>query len=234
MKRGDTYPSKEICLIRIGEQSNLFNGDIMIIKSDNERIIAKSRHNSLFTIRVVKSDNYGWKVTVYNVTYAHAEIAKIDDEVIVVEEGSHYDDDLIFVEKGNPDDDDYEGGNHDDLKTRSTRTPIKARWIVPLIREEIRQTPNMSNMSMKTILSIYVKDKFLTASLLQNARTTAILHVFGTPSANVPYFNGFVAELTKRDHQVVVQTKTSKEVLEMIKTNALKEEIDSKKKRVTL
>ena len=89
MKRGDTYPSKEICLIRIGEQSNLFNGDILIKKSDNERIIAKSRHNSLFTIRVVKSDNYGWKVTVYNVTYAHAEIAKIDDEVIIVEEGSH-------------------------------------------------------------------------------------------------------------------------------------------------
>ena len=42
MKYGHTYPTKEICLIRIGEQSNLFDGDIVIVKSDNERIIARS------------------------------------------------------------------------------------------------------------------------------------------------------------------------------------------------
>ena len=56
MMHGHTYTSKEICLIRIGEQSNLFDGDIVIDKSDNERIIAKSQDNNRFIIRAFKSD----------------------------------------------------------------------------------------------------------------------------------------------------------------------------------
>jgi hypothetical protein len=37
------------------------------------------------------------------------------------------------------------------------RTPIKSRWIVPLLRKEITEKPNMSNAEMKHLVSAYVK-----------------------------------------------------------------------------
>ena len=52
-------------------------------------------------------------------------------------------------------------------------TPIKSRWIVPLLLNEIAEKPNMSNGEMKHVVSAYVKEKFITSSLLQNARTMA-------------------------------------------------------------
>ena len=45
-------------------------------------------------------------------------------------------------------------------------TPIKARWLLPLINDKIADTPNMSNREMRNLLSDYIRPKFLTASLL--------------------------------------------------------------------
>ncbi len=53
------------------------------------------------------------------------------------------------------------------------RTPIKLRWIDPLLLNDIAEEPNMSNAEMKHVVSGYVKEKFITSSLLQNARTMA-------------------------------------------------------------
>ncbi len=52
-------------------------------------------------------------------------------------------------------------------------TLIKSRWIVPLLLNEITEKPNMSNANMTHFVSAYVKEKFITSSLLQNARTMA-------------------------------------------------------------
>ena len=100
MMHGHTNPSKEICLIRIGEQSNLFDGDIMIDKSDNERIIAKSRNNNRFMIRAFKSDQDCWKVTAYNVNYTFKEEeTKVDSDIVDIDvqegtaDGNYLDDD---------------------------------------------------------------------------------------------------------------------------------------------
>ncbi len=65
------------------------------------------------------------------------------------------------------------------------RTPIKSRWIVPLLLNEIVEKPNMSNVEMKHVVSVYVKKKFITSSLLQNARTMAKDEIFGDPATNV-------------------------------------------------
>jgi hypothetical protein len=211
MMHGHTYPSKEICLIRIGEQSNLFDGDIMIDKSDNERIIAKSRSNNRFMIRAYKSDVDCWKVTGYNVNYTlKEEEMKVDSDIVDID-----------IQEGTVDGIDIDDDTSSFVKTRNARTPIKARWIVPLIKDTIRETPNMSNKYMKTLLSTYVKDKFLTVSLLQNARTAAIVHVFGTPTENVPYINMFVDELSTRGHDTKAEMKSAKEVHQLIKVRRL-------------
>ncbi len=64
-------------------------------------------------------------------------------------------------------------------------TPIKSRWIVPLLLNEIKEKPNMSNAEMKHVVSTYVKEKLITRSLLQNARTMARDEIFGDPATNV-------------------------------------------------
>jgi hypothetical protein len=54
------------------------------------------------------------------------------------------------------------------VKAVLQRTPIMSRWI---LLNEIVEKPNMSNAEMKHVVSAYVKEKFITSSLLQNART---------------------------------------------------------------
>ena len=69
------------------------------------------------------------------------------------------------------------------------QTPIKSRWLVTLLLHEIGQTPNISNKRMKNVSSLYIKDKFLTNSLLQNAKKTKqrlICLVFLTSMCSTP------------------------------------------------
>ncbi len=65
------------------------------------------------------------------------------------------------------------------VKAVRQRTPIKSRWIVPSLLNEIAEKPNMSNADMKHVVSTYVKEKFITSSLLQNSRIMARDEIFG-------------------------------------------------------
>ncbi len=71
-----------------------------------------------------------------------------------------------------------------DGKVKAVRqhTPIKPRWIVPLLLNEIAEKPNISNVEMKHVVSAHVKGKFITSSLLQNAKTMARNEIFGDPA----------------------------------------------------
>ncbi len=74
-------------------------------------------------------------------------------------------------------------------------TPIKSRWIVPLFLSEIVEKPNMSNLEVKHVVSAYVKVKFITSTLLQNARTMARDEIFGNLATNVFFANGLVKKM---------------------------------------
>ncbi len=71
------------------------------------------------------------------------------------------------------------------VKAVCKHTPIKSRWIVPLLLNEIAEKPNMSNAEMKHVVFAYVKEKFITSSLLQNTRTMARDNIFGDPATNI-------------------------------------------------
>ncbi len=88
----------------------------------------------------------------------------------------------ISPSKESQDDDVEVNGNEDDVHKNEEdetdgkskhRTPLKARWIFPLIKEVIVKTPSLSNREMRNILMDYVKLNFMTTSLLKNARTFA-------------------------------------------------------------
>ncbi len=105
-----------------------------------------------------------------------------------------------------------------DGKVKAVRqhTPIKSCWIVPLLLNEIAEKPNMSNAEMKHVVSTYVKEKSITSSLLQNARTMARDEIFGDPAPNVFFANGLVEKMKECGVDVKVLMKDWQQVLWML------------------
>jgi hypothetical protein len=130
----------------------------------------------LFEIKGFCSIKLGWKVT----TIQTREATKANDdpaeEVVYDGEEKVADEDEASLEENDAD---------RKVKAVCQCTPIKSRLIVPLLLNEIAEKPNMSNADMKHVVSAYVKEKFITSSLLQNARTIARGEIFGDPATNV-------------------------------------------------
>jgi hypothetical protein len=61
----------------------------------------------------------------------------------------------------------------------------------------------MSNKKCRAILLDYIKDKFITEALLQNARTLTKQAIFGNPSINVQYASALKKEMEKQGHSVL-------------------------------
>jgi hypothetical protein len=102
------------------------------------------------------------------------------------------------------------------VKAICQRTPNKSRWIIPLLLNEIAEKPNMSNAEMKHVVSAYVKEKFITSSLLQNARTMARDEIFGDPATNIFFANGIVEKIKECGVDVKVLMKDWQQVLRML------------------
>jgi hypothetical protein len=104
----------------------------------------------------------------------------------------------------------FEEGDADEhMKQVQQRTPIKSRWINPLLLSEIAEKPNMSNAEMKHAILANVKEKFITSSLLQNTRTMARDEIFGDLATNVLVFfaNGLVKKMKECGIDVKVLMK---------------------------
>jgi hypothetical protein len=91
------------------------------------------------------------------------------------------------------------------------------------------EMPNMSNREMKNLIAAYVKDKFMTPSLLQNARTFAREIIFGDPSANVFFANALVDKMKDGGHDVMVVTRGCLEVLTMLERVVLSNKMRNNK-----
>ena len=87
----------------------------------------------------------------------------------------------------------------------------------------------MSIREMKNLISAYVKDKFMTLSLLQNAMTFAREIIFGDPSANVFFANALVDKMKDGGHDVMVVTKGCLEVLTTLERVVLSDKMRKNK-----
>ncbi len=74
----------------------------------------------------------------------------------------------------------------------------------------------MSNAEIKHVVFAYVKENFITSSLLQNARTMARDEVFGGPGTNVLFANGLVKKMKECGIDVKVLMKDRHQVLRML------------------
>ena len=92
------------------------------------------------------------------------------------------------------------------------KSPIKSKWLVPLVKVALAEKPNISNKALMQLLSPYVVDKFLTNSLLNVTKKYLRNHLFGDPAQNVTYLPQLLLELEKAGHQYEVITESSASV----------------------
>ena len=96
--------------------------------------------------------------------------------------------------------------------------------MVPLIKQAIKERPNMSNKECSQLLSPYVRKVFLTSQILQAARSTARFEIFGDPVQNAQYIDAMIREANARGHVVQSVMRTPSEVMSMLETIVVKEE----------
>ena len=76
---------------------------------------------------------------------------------------------------------------------------------------------------MKNVLSLYIKDKFLTNSLLQNAKKQAKIELFGLPCINVQYATALGDQMEAEGHNVRLIEQDAMHVYMMLEWIVLKE-----------
>jgi hypothetical protein len=217
-----TFPMKEVLLLRITEEANLSGCHVSSKRIDDYRVQFVRSSDSSFEINAVYSSTYGWKVTKCETRHdllSQEETTALDGGVEVV----HNDGSDVLG------DDKEKGCADEDISHNCACTPIKSRWISPFINDEMGEMPNMSNRKMNNLIAAYVKEKFMSPSLLQNARTFAREIIFGDPSANVFFANALVDKMKDGGHDVVVVTIGRMEVLTMLECVVLSDKMRKNK-----
>ncbi len=178
-------------MLRIAEEAHFTGSWVSSKRIDDYRVHSYGCDGSSFCVRAVFSTSAGWKVTISDTR-----------EITLPKESNNFKDVTTEADGLEVEESDYDaygvmhdadgdaGGVLSIAKSNRVCSPMKSGWLFPLIKEVIAKTPNLSNREMKNILSDYIKAKFQTVSLLQNARTFARTEVFGDPAKNVFFSNG--------------------------------------------
>jgi hypothetical protein len=127
---------------------------VSIDKSDNRCVHANGRNGSTFVVRGYFGLNHGWRICEFK-----SENSIVSPELPPIEGTPNVTDnqeDEGGKGKGDKDGDGDDSGSDDDEnstpsngkgkdKKRKMHSLIKSRWMVPLIKQAIKQRPNMSN-----------------------------------------------------------------------------------------
>jgi len=119
-----------------------------------------------------------------------------------------------------------------DTKKCRHKSPVKSRWLVPLVKFAIAEKPNISNKDkdMVSLLKPYVNDNFLTDSLFQMTRVSVREIVFGDPNENVQLLNEFYKSLESLGHGDEIITATQREVITKLEEIVLTERLQKAKR----
>ena len=252
---GHNFKYKETCLIRIAEEANLHHVEIATTKSCDKRINFVGRKGSSFHVKARLSASKGYSITKYTKNGgANSTIPDIPpDDLPYVERGdadneeedSDVDAEDVYDDLLGSDDEDEDDNNEDDdilgqpqavddspkkkrkkRKKAALRTPMKHRWIVPLIEDRMRERPNLSNNECKHLLRQYVRADFATKAILQHGKLMCRFKLFGNPDDNATYIPAMLNEMMVRGHKVKTITKTPSEVMTMLEKIVVQEEAD--------
>ncbi len=111
-----------------------------------------------------------------------------------------------------------------------TKSPIKAKWIVPLVHSAIADAPNLSCKKIIILLQLYIIDIFLTNALIQKVQTTMRNKVFGDPDKNVTHVPELVDILEAAGHVFDIYKKTPIDVKKRLLAVVLEQKMNSLKR----
>ena len=134
------------------------------------------------------------------------------------------------MEEGNPDDLEDVDSVAEDTKKRRLKSPIKLRWLEPLVKLAITEKPNISNKEMAGLLKPYVNKNFLTDSLLQTTHISVREIVFGDPNQNIQFLDEFCNRLDTLGHGYNIITKSPREVKSKLEEIVLAERLQKAKR----
>ena len=72
-------------------------------------------------------------------------------------------------------------------KKTALRTPMRSKYIVPIIRDMVSKNPGLCSQYIKDVMKPYAKEYALTNSLVQEARDVAKAVLFGKTEDNVKF-----------------------------------------------
>jgi hypothetical protein len=147
--------------------------------------------------------------------------------------GDAFEDTLGGLEEGNPDKGPIPMDTEIPVKMAKklhTKSPINAKWIVPLIHSAIAEAPNLSSKEIILLLQPYIINMFLTNALIQKVRATIRNQVFGDPDKNVTYIPELVDILEAAGHDFDIYAKTPMDVKKHLLAVVLKQKMNSLKK----
>jgi hypothetical protein len=183
--------------MRIVEEANLYGVRIKIIRSDGLQVDARGLNGDPFNVVAYYGTTaFKWKVTkciTRNGRLAYVPVLKGqkkgagkgmgEDSAIPPPNvsylpppppneavGDAFEDTLGGLEEGNPDKGPIPVETKIPVKMAKkpcTKSPIKAKWIVPLVHSAIAEAPNLSCKEIIILLQPYIIDMFLTNALIQ-------------------------------------------------------------------
>ncbi len=109
-------------------------------------------------------------------------------------------------------------------KHRQRQSPIKSKMLVPLLKEALAARPNMSHKECAQLLHLHVRQDFLTAMIVQNAKMQCRFELFGNPTMNSQYTTAMLRESSIRGHKVKGIYKTAEDVMAMLAKIVVQEE----------
>jgi hypothetical protein len=159
--------------MRIAEEATRKHCEVSIDRCDNHHVHANGRNGSIFVVRAYFGLNHGWKISEFKSksTIVVLQLLPIED----TPNATDTQEDEGDTDQGDKDGDgDDTGSDEDDNSTQSKdkgkkekagkkrkmRSPIKSRWMVPLIKQAIKQRPNMSNKECCQLVSPYMREVF--------------------------------------------------------------------------
>ena len=169
---GHNFPTRDIMLLRVIEEANLYGVYVTISRSDSLQFLASGKN---FLVTGCWGIRKGWNITKAEYPASSRELPSLQ-----VNEADMEEEDLV---EGNADD--GEESEHDEspksrkLARRHHTTPLRSDILIPIVRDAVAQRPNISNKDVMQLLKLYVKPLFLTRALLQNTRAKARFEIFG-------------------------------------------------------
>jgi hypothetical protein len=136
-------------------------------------------------------------------------------------------------EESNPDKAGMSIGHAITIKTKKARrmkSPIKTKWIVPLVLSAISATPHLPSKEITALLKPYIIDMFLTSALIQKVCQSIRNQVFGDPDKSVTYAHVLRDLLDADQHDFDIYVKTPIEVKKRLLNVVIEKKMNSVKK----